>query len=53
MANQSWKPGEVATSNGEYELVGANGKGTGKTVTVTKGNRFPPSDKSGQHYIKR
>lgn len=53
MANQNHKPGEIASSSGEYELIGGNGKGTGKVVNVTKGNRFPPGDKSGQHYKKK
>ena len=53
MATQHFKPGEIANASGEYELVDSNGKGTGRMVSVTKGNRFPPSDKSGQYYIKK
>ena len=46
----AYKPGEVAPRSGEYELVGPRGGKTGETVTLSKNDRFPPSNKAGQVY---
>lgn len=44
------KSGEKATKSGQYEIVGPRGGKTGEERTVTKGEPFPPTPKSGQKY---
>ena len=40
------KPGEIAEVSGQYKNIQ-----TGKEVTVTKGEPFPPTPKKRQRYI--
>lgn len=49
MAN-TFKPGEIAPSSGEYEIKGPRGGDTGKERTVVKNKPFPPTPSSGQTY---
>lgn len=44
------KPGEKADRSGQYEIVGPRGGKTGKERTITKGEPFPPTEKSGQRF---
>ena len=41
-----FKPGEKADMSGQYK-----NKKTGREVTVTKGEPFPPTPEKGQKYI--
>ena len=50
MAKNRFKPGEKSSRSGQYEIMGPRGAGTGVERTVTKGEPFPPSPKSGQRY---
>jgi hypothetical protein len=45
------KPGELAPRSGQYGIVGPRGGETGAERTVVKGEPFPPTPQSGQHYI--
>jgi hypothetical protein len=42
-------PGERAPTSGQWEIV-RNGKGTGIERTVTRGEPFPPTPKTGDKY---
>lgn len=44
------KPGEKAPRSGQYREVGPRG-GQGDEITISKGERFPPSDKPGSTYV--
>ncbi len=48
--SKTFKPGQIATRSGQYEIVGPRGGGTGKERTVTKGEPLPPTEKSGQSF---
>jgi len=41
-----FKPGEIAEVSGQYKNIQ-----TGKEVTVTRGEPFPPTPKKRQRYI--
>ncbi len=45
------KPGEIADTSGQYEVVTSTGIPTGKEVTVTKKEPFPPTPKPKQGFI--
>jgi hypothetical protein len=52
MANNSkegLRPSQVAPASGQYQEVGPRG-GKGREVTTVKGERLPPSTKSGSTY---
>lgn len=51
MANKTYKSGQEAPRSGQYGIVGPRGGDTGKERTVTKGEPFPPTPKSGQKFI--
>ena len=46
-----FKPGEKASSSGQYEIIGPRGGRTGVERTVVKGEPLPPTRKSGEEYI--
>lgn len=46
----TYKPGEEAQYSGQYEIINANGKGTGEERTVVKDKIFPPTPKPAQSY---
>ncbi|MDF5709922.1 MAG: hypothetical protein PUP90_20205 [Nostoc sp. S4] len=48
--SSSYSPGERTPVSGQYELIDANGEGTGLEVTSTAGNPFPPTSKPNQFY---
>jgi hypothetical protein len=50
MTKSKLKPGDKAPASGQYEVIGSRGGGTGKEVTVVKGEPLPPTDKPGQTY---
>jgi hypothetical protein len=50
MGTKGLKPGSVAPKSGQYGVVGPRGGKTGKEVTSVKGERLPPTQKSGQTY---
>ncbi len=52
MSDKVHKPGERAPDSGQYPIVGPRGGDTGKERTVTRGEPFPPTPKSGQGYGK-
>ena len=41
------KPGEKAPRSGQYEELGPRGGRTGHEVTISKGERVPPSRQPG------
>ena len=45
-----YKPGQTVPKSSQAELVGPRGGGTGREVTVTKGEPFPPTPKAGMGY---
>ncbi len=49
-ARGSSRPGEIVKTSGQYELIAADGKKTGKQVTAVRGEPFPPTPKPGQSY---
>lgn len=53
MPRKTHKPGEKAETSGQYVRLNAQGKSTGKEVTVVKGEPFPPTPKKRQTYRLR
>lgn len=51
MNEKFFKPGEKATTSGQYEMVGPRGGKTGVERTVVKNEPLPPTLESGQKYI--
>ncbi|MQY58082.1 MAG: YjzC family protein [Clostridia bacterium] len=51
MPTKTFRPGQKASTSGQYEIIGPKGGKTGQERTVTKGEPLPPTPKSGQHYI--
>ena len=51
MPKEIHKPGEKAKTSGQYERVGPRGGKTGREVTVTKNEPFPPTPEPGQGYV--
>jgi len=45
MPKRTFKPGEIATTSGQYKNLT-----TGLEVTVTKGEHLPPTPKKRQEY---
>ena len=45
------RSGQIATTSGQYEIVGPRGGKTGLEVTVVKGKPLPPTPKSGQGFV--
>lgn len=43
---QTFKPGNIAPRSAQYRNIS-----TGGEVTVTRGEPFPPTPKSGQKYV--
>ena len=43
------RPGQKAPASGQYQEIGPRG-GKGREVTTVKGERLPPSTKSGSTY---
>ena len=51
MANKGpLKPGQKAPASGQYGVHGPRGGKTGTEVTVTEGERLPPTPKPNQTY---
>lgn len=50
MVKRTYKPGEQAEVSGQYVRINAQGKSTGKEVTVVKGEPLPPTPKKRQKY---
>lgn len=42
--------GKIAPKTGEYKIIGSNGRTVG-TVHVKKGNRMPPTQHVGSHFV--
>jgi hypothetical protein len=51
MAQRVYTPGQIAPRSGQYLIVGARGGDTGVERTVTRGEPFPPTPKSGQGFV--
>ncbi len=49
MKKQKLNSGEIAPWSGEYNVVASNGRIVG-TVNVSKGDRMPPTQSSGDHF---
>ena len=45
--NKPVKPGEKAPRSGQYEELGPRGGRTGHEVTISKGERVPPTRQPG------
>lgn len=48
---RNFKSGQIAQHSGQYGIVGPRGGKTGLEVTVTKGEPFPPTQKSGMTFV--
>lgn len=48
---KTYKPGQTATTSGQYEILGPRGGATGKERTITSGEPMPPTPKPGQQYV--
>lgn len=44
------KPGQTAPASGQYQTIGPKG-GKGNEVTVSKGEKMPPTPKPNSTYI--
>ena len=49
MKKQKLNSGEIAPWSGEYNVISSNGRVVG-TVNVSKGDRMPPTQSSGDHF---
>jgi len=47
----TYKSGQKAPESGQYGVVGPKGGKTGTEVTVSKGETFPPTPKTGQGFV--
>jgi hypothetical protein len=45
------KPGQKATTSGQYGIIGPKGGKTGTEATVAKGETLPPTPKPGQGFV--
>jgi len=45
------KPGQIALTSGQYQIVGPRGGKTGVEVTVVEGKPLPPTPKPGQSFV--
>jgi hypothetical protein len=50
MGKKGLPPGTPAPKSGQYERINSSGKGTGKEVTVTRGEPLPPTPKKRETY---
>ena len=48
--SELFKPGEKCQASGQYIIVDPSGNKTGDERTVVKGEPFPPTPRSGEHY---
>jgi len=48
--SQTYRPGQIAKTSGQYEIIGRRGGKTGVERTVTKGEPLPPPPEAGQKY---
>lgn len=44
------RPGKEVRRSGQYELINRSGRGVDREFTLTKGEPFPPTPKSGQSF---
>ena len=51
MAKATHKPGQRSGRSGQYEIIGSRGGRTGEERTIVRNEPFPPTPKSGQHYV--
>jgi len=49
---QKFKSGQKAPESGDYRIVSDNGSVVRKGVTINKGESFPPTPGSNQHFEK-
>jgi hypothetical protein len=49
---QSFKSGQKAPQSGDYKIVNERGQVVRNGVTLDKGDSFPPTPGSGQHFEK-
>lgn len=49
--NKIFKPGQEASTSGQYEIIGPRGGHTGIERTVVKGEPLPPPPNKGMTYI--
>jgi hypothetical protein len=50
MASRGLRPGAIAPVSGEYRIVGVRGGRTNVERTVKKGQRLPPTRRTGETY---
>lgn len=51
MNNRVYKPGEKVPMSGQAQIIGPRGAKTGIERTVVKGEKFPPTLRTGQKYV--
>lgn len=49
---QSFKSGQKAPQSGDYKIVNDRGQVVRNGVTLSKGDSFPPTPGSNQHFEK-
>ena len=47
---KSMKPGSIAPTSGQYEMVSSSGRPTNVERTVVRGEPLPPTLRAGQSY---
>ena len=47
----AYTSGQIAPISGQYTVIAPTGRSTGREVTVTKGEPFPPAPGSGYTYV--
>lgn len=47
-SKQLYKPGEIVSQSGQYELINVDGGSSEREITATKGEPFPPTPESGK-----
>lgn len=50
---EKYKSGQRAPHSGQFELVGSRGDKTGDIISLSKGETFPPTPKSGQSWSSK
>jgi hypothetical protein len=49
---QKFKSGQKAPQGGDYKILNDQGKVVRSGITLNKGDSFPPTPGSNQHFIK-
>ncbi|MGI5850035.1 MAG: YjzC family protein [Christensenellales bacterium] len=49
---EKYKSGQKAPESGDYKIINVRGKVIRNGITLDKGDSFPPTPGSNQHFIK-